>query len=52
MKGFCDVLGISADDNDRFRYCFDGNLAGLQGQRIGKERGKEWADYVLGHGQA
>ena len=44
------MLVIRVDDNDGFRCCFDGNLAGLRGSRIKKERGREWADYVLGHG--
>ena len=43
---------ISVDDNDGFCCCFDENLADLRVQKIEKERGGGWADYVLGHGQA
>ena len=46
------MLMISVDDINGFRYCFDGTLGGLRGQKIEKERGREWADYVLAHGQA
>ena len=47
-REICDVLVIRVD---RFRY-FDRNSRVLRGWKIEKERGREWADYVSGHGQA